>query len=161
MPEVLPAPSEPARLHDHDLRRLDASAWTLLERLRDLAPAALRSGRLDPWRACALIAPEPGSAVAVYGTALLRALDGAVLRALPFHRRGTPAVAYGEAWVLRLVSCLAEQDEASARFLVGRAVRSQDRRAVLWLAARLAEAVTGPRPEGTGSHGTGIRAALR
>jgi hypothetical protein len=161
MPEGLSVPPDPVRPQDRDLRRLDAAEWTLLERLRDLAPAALRSGRLDPWRACTLIAPEPGAAVAVYGTALLRALDGAVLCALPFHRRGTPAVAFGEAWVLRLVGCLAAQDEASARFLVGRAVRPHDRRAVLWLAARLAEAVAGLRPEGTGAHGTGIRAALR
>jgi hypothetical protein len=160
MPEVLSAPPEPVRPQDHDLRRLDAAAWSLLELLRDLAPAALRSGRLDPWRACALIAPEPAEAAAVYGTALLRVLDGAMLRALPFHRRGTPAVAFGEAWVLRLVGCVAARDEASARFLVGRAVRVHDRRAVLWLAARLAEAVAGPRPPGTGSLGTGIRAPL-
>lgn len=119
---------------------LVATDWSLLQALRDLAQAAERRGRIDPHRACAVIAPPPDGALEAYGSALLRLIDAAAARPLCFHRRGTPSLAFGEAWLLRLIAACGSGDEDSAAFLVSRAIVRPHRRAVLWLAHRLAMA---------------------
>lgn len=122
------------------LGAFDARDWSLLQMLRALAQAAECRGRIDPDRACALIAPPAEAAVEAYGTALLRLLDVAAGQGLHFHRRGAPTLAFGEAWLLRLVTACARGDADSATFLVSRLVARPHRRAVLWLAHRLADA---------------------
>lgn len=122
------------------LGAFDAGDWSLLQTLRGLAQSAQRRGRIDPDRACALIAPSAEAAVEVYGTALLRLLDVAAGRGLQFHRRGAPTLAFGEAWLLRLVTACARGDADSATFLVSRLVARPYRGPALWLAGRLAAA---------------------
>lgn len=120
---------------------LSTSDTALLETLRACARAAQRGPRLDLDIGCALLAPPAGTEVAVWGAALMRALDGAALRPMGFHPRGARQVAFGEAWTLRLVTALRNGDVASALFLAGRGVRRERRRQVLWLAGRLADAL--------------------
>lgn len=101
----------------------------LLEVLRACARAAQRGPRVDPERAAA-----------ADGVTLISVLDGAALRRLTFHPRGAAEVAFGEAWVLRLLTALRAGDHGSARFLIERMVRRDRRRLVWTLAARLATA---------------------
>ena len=113
----------------------------LLETLRELARSIQLSGPLDLDLGCALIAATPRASLRAHGVALLRAVDASALRPVVFHRRAGGPMAFGEAWLLSLVSALRDGDSDSALFLVGRMIRRERRRVVVWLAKRFAAAL--------------------
>lgn len=114
--------------------QIAAADRVLLETLRASARAAECAPRLDHDAALGLGEEAP---VARIGAALLRALDSAALRPLPFHPRGTAGLAFGEAWAMGLLLALRRRDPASAAFLLRSGVRRERRREVQRLAERL------------------------
>ncbi|MFN3615423.1 MAG: hypothetical protein ACK4WC_12820 [Rubrimonas sp.] len=112
---------------------------SLLRLLRSAARAA-QCGAGD--LSCRLIDPPAGQAARLHAIALMRALDRDAIRPMVFHPSPAATVSFSEAWALRLISALQRNDFASAAFLIGRAVAAPRRRAVQWLAQRLAQALT-------------------
>ena len=128
------------------MRPADAA---LLEVLRDLARAAQLSAPMDLDVGCALIAARPEDSLRAHGAALLRAVDASALRPVTFHRRAGGTLAFGEAWLLALVTALRDGDADSAVFLATRMIRRERRRVVLWLAERFATALREIAPSGS------------
>jgi hypothetical protein len=118
----------------------------LLERLRLWARAAQLAPPLDLDRACALIsAPHPSEDdFDRDGRQFLSALSVAADRRITLRPSGTLRPSEDEAMLLRLLERLQAGDGASARFLVARRVVRRHRRAVLFLAARLASTTRSP-----------------
>lgn len=135
---VFPAASAPATE-----RPLSVGDRALVERLRACARAAQLAAPMDPFHACALIAPPAGREAHVYGVALMRTLGRALDRRLAFHQRGAAVATIGERWLLSLLRAIEAGDAASAMFLAARWVRRTDRRAILFLAQRLVSALPG------------------
>lgn len=137
-----------ARFQNSAVRNTDAADVTADRKMLDLLRSAARAaqcGAAGP--SCSLIAPSAEVAAQVYAVALMRALDRDSLRPLIFHPRRAVAISFSEAWALRLVAALQRNDYASAAFLVGRAIAPPRRRAVQWLAQRLAQAIQPERHE--------------
>ena len=116
----------------------------LIARLRRWADAAQLAPALDLDRACAMIgAPRTGEQDPDHdGRLLMSALSTAAERRLVLHPMGAALASADELLLLRLLERLQAGDGASARFLVARRVGRRDRRAVLFLSARLAASLS-------------------
>lgn len=135
------APPRPAVL---GVDGLDAADRRLLARLRDLARRAQLTAPMAIDGTCRLAEPGPHGEAEAYGAALLRSLAQVATRPLVFYPRGAEEVGFDEAWLVRLVRCLADSDEDSARLLIGGRVTRIGRRVVTYLAKGFAERIAHP-----------------
>lgn len=145
---ITPETTAPARPAVLAAASLDATDLRLLARVRGLARRAQLAAPLAIDGTCRLADPGPAGEAEAYGAALLRSLAEVAVRPLVFHPRGAVEVGFDEAWLVRLVRCLAEGDEDSARLLIGSRVTRIGRRVVTFLAKGFAERIAGPLDAG-------------
>ena len=117
-------------------------------RLRTVAQRSQLAPRFDLDRLAAApeTAPTGEKGGAIWGVALLQAVARG--RPITFHRREDATATGSECWLGALLAALRAGDTASARFLVERHVRAEDRRLALCFAQRLVGA--GARNAGRG-----------
>lgn len=142
MPAAIAAPAV-ARQAAPVARALAEEDRRLLAVLRGLAREAQLSGPIALETTCRLMDAAPEDQARAYGAALLRSLALVATRPLVFHPRGAAEVGFDEAWLVRLVRCLAEGDEDSARLLIGSRVLRIGRRIIAFLAKGFAERLGG------------------
>lgn len=123
---------------------LDVTDQRLLAQVRELALHAQLAAPIAIDGICRLVEPGPRGEAEAYGAALLRSLAQVAVRPLVFHPRGAVEVGFDEAWLVRLVRCMAEDDEDSARLLIGSRVTRIGRRVVTFLAKGFADRIVRP-----------------
>jgi hypothetical protein len=118
-----------------------------LSMLRMLMRTCRAKARLEVFEACALLHHSPNQSAQVYADALLRALANALPRPPVIHAMNSDEYSFDERWLLSLMSAIARDDQASARFLLRTRLPLHYRRSIGWLCAQL---VARLEPEDTG-----------
>ena len=109
-----------------------------VQRLREL----LRNSMLQPQQeldeACLMIAGYPQVSIERVAAAFFHGLSRYAKRRMVFFNAKAASVSSGEQWVARLLQVVAQDDIASARYLIESTIEPAGRRWMLFLARELA-----------------------
>lgn len=141
---VDPAPARvamPGGTHRLD----DPAALTLLSRIRARSVSTQLTGRIEPFRYCALIEAMPDRETDVYLDAVLKVLPQALDRPLLIRRPSADSASFDEAWLVGLIMAHGRGDGASFAFGIAARVGRPLRRMVGFLVAGLAARIAAER----------------
>lgn len=119
---------------------LDAAGFRRIERLRYFANCYALHPQGDWEQACRIIAAEPGASLESHAFAMLGALDAYALRPVTFYQQRAQSLSEGELWVGRLLTAVAQSDQANIHALLSFRLSPVAHRRVAFLAAGLLEA---------------------
>ncbi|SMX44203.1 hypothetical protein [Actibacterium lipolyticum] len=131
---LVETPRAPVPFDDEMLQRLN--------KLRLLAMRCRAAAHLDMFTACALLSQNKDEAASAFAEAMLRTLQQGLGRPAVFYAPGTKEVSFDEAWLLRMMSCVRDGDQASFTFLISSVLDQSMRRSVAFLVRGLAERLT-------------------
>jgi len=116
---------------------------TLLQRVlalvRQRATASRSAGRLDLFKACAVLSLREEASAHDFADAVARTLEQALGRAPEWHGPDASSVTFDETWLLRLVERSIACDSASVAFLISSRVPLGKRASLAYLVNGLAE----------------------
>lgn len=114
----------------------------LVRRLRELLRDSMLQPRQDLHHACTVIAADPSVSVERVSAAFFHGLSRYAKRRVVFFNTKANSVSSGERWVARLLQVVADDDIASARYLIESTIEPAGRRWMLFLARQLAAHLT-------------------
>lgn len=118
--------------------------YELVQKLRGLLRDSLLRPRQDLHHACTVIAADPSVSVERVSAAFFHGLSRYARRRIVFFNTKASGVSAGERWLARLLHVLAQDDEASARYLIESTIEPAGRRWMLFLARELAMHLLSP-----------------
>lgn len=113
--------------------------WVRLNYIRIQYARSRCAPRLDLFRACTMITPDPAVGLEICTDALVRCLGQALNRMPVFYRPGANTFSFDEAWLLRVLAAVQYDDHDSLTFLVARRVSPPQRRAFVRLVRLVAQ----------------------
>lgn len=116
----------------------------LVQTLRGLLRDSLLQPQQDLHQACAVIAADPGVTVERVSAAFFHGLSRYAKRRMVFFNTRASGVSAGERWVARLLEVVAQDDTASARYLIESTIDPAGQRWMLFLARQLASHLMPP-----------------
>ena len=128
---LVEAPRAPAPFDDEMLQQLN--------KLRLLAMRCRAAAHLDMFTACALLSQNKNEAASAFAEALLRTFNQGLGRPAVFYAVGAKELSFDEAWLLRMMSCVRDGDEASFAFLISSVLDRSMCRSVAFLVRGLAD----------------------
>lgn len=124
--------------------------YELVQQLRGLLRDSLLQPRQELHQACSIIAAEPSTSVERVSAAFFHGLGRYAKRRIVFFNTRASGISSGEKWLARLLQVAAQDDMASARYLIESTIDPAGRRWMLFLARELAghlmPAVNDPQP---------------
>lgn len=130
-PELQPTPD--------DIPQVALGQSDVLNRLRMAAMGCRAAARADLFEACALLHVQGEDAKRTFVDTFVRCLPDAISKRMLWHTPGVSALSFDEAWVMRCLACIAEDDSDSLRFLLASRVRVADRRYIGFLLGRISD----------------------
>lgn len=121
--------------------------FELVQRLRGLLRDSLLQPRQDLHHACTVIATDPSVSIERMSAAFFHGLSRYAKRRMVFFNTKASGVSSGERWVARLLQVVAQDDMASARYLIESTIEPAGRRWMLFLARQLAAHLMPPANE--------------
>lgn len=112
--------------------------YDLVQRLRESLRDSMLQPRQDLHHACMVIAADPSVSADRVSAAFFQGLSRYAKRRMVFFNTRASSVSSGERWVARLLQVVAEDDIASARYLIESSIEPAGRRWMLFLARELA-----------------------
>jgi len=112
--------------------------YDLVQKLRALLRDSFLQPQQDLDHACLVIAADPAISVERKSAAFFHGLSRYAKRRMVFFNTKASGVSSGERWVARLLQVVAQDDMASARYLIESTIEPAGRRWMLFLARELA-----------------------
>jgi len=112
--------------------------YELVQTLRQLLRDSMLQPRQELHHACMVIAADPSVSAERVSAAFFHGLSRYATRRMVFFNAKASGVSSGERWVARLLQVVAEDDMASARYLIESTIELAGRRWMLFLARELA-----------------------
>lgn len=116
----------------------------LLNRLRMAGIGCRVAAHTDLFEACALLSLEGEDAKRTYVSTFVKCLSDAVHKQIIWFQPGSDEVSFDEAWIMRCIQSIAQNDHSSLEFLLRSRVALPDRRYIGFLMARISEQFTQP-----------------
>ncbi|WP_298916948.1 hypothetical protein [uncultured Roseobacter sp.] len=118
---------------------IDPGLRELVTHLRLVALECRTAARADLFEACALLNLDGETAKRTFAETLVKCLATAVSKQVIWYRPGVAELSFDEAWILRCVQAVRQDDQSSLRFLLGSRVAPPDRRYIGFLIAHISE----------------------
>ena len=119
--------------------RITPEQRAALTHLRMSAMACRVAARTDLYEACALLSLDGEDAKRTFVDTLIKCLPNAVQRKVVWFAPGTDTLSFDEAWILRCLTSIRENDPASLNFLIKSRVSPADRRYIGYLLGQISE----------------------
>lgn len=123
--------------------QLSPDAWAVLNRLRWVARRCRAAARVDLFEACAVLSIDRDVADTAHAEVLMKSLSQALGKAPVFYRPGEAEVSFDEAWLMRVITALREDDDASLVFLLRSRVHPSACRNLTYLIRSVSERFSG------------------
>ncbi|MGB3245758.1 MAG: hypothetical protein WBB25_14585 [Sulfitobacter sp.] len=120
-------------------QQITAKQREVLNHFRLAAMACRVSARTDLFEACALLSLDGEDARRTFVDTFIKCLSGAVQRKTTWFVPGAVEVSFDEAWVMRCLSSIWNNDTSSLDFLLKSRVGVADRRYIGFLLGRISE----------------------
>ncbi|MBB3995153.1 hypothetical protein GGR95_002804 [Sulfitobacter undariae] len=127
----LPAGLNPQRISDR--------SRDLLNHLRLSAMGCRVAARTDLFEACALLTLEGEDAKRTFVATLVKCLPDAVNKPIKWFQPGASELSFDEAWVMRCLASIEDNDTSSLAFLLRSRIAAPDRRYIGYLLGRISE----------------------
>ena len=111
----------------------------VLNRLRLCAMECRAAARTDLFEACALLTLEGENAKRTFIATFVKCLSDAVHAPVKWYPPGTSELTFDEAWVLRCLTSIKQDDDSSLAFLLRSRVAPAERRYVGYLLGRISD----------------------
>lgn len=118
---------------------LEPDQYAMLSHMRMTAMECRAAARVDLFEACALLTLDGEDARRTFLSTFVKCLSDAVRKRIIWHRPGTAELSFDEAWVMRVVTAIRDEDRASLDFLLRSRVAPVDRRYIGFLLARISD----------------------
>ncbi|APG48937.1 hypothetical protein [Phaeobacter porticola] len=130
-------------IHDCPARAplFDTAEYNILNVLRLAALDCRVASRTDLFEACALLFVDGEDAKRTYVDTLVKCLPEALTRRIKWFRPGTVEISFDEAWVLRCLCRIADEDLDSLKFLLASRIEPSKRRYIGFLLGRISETI--------------------
>lgn len=138
---MVPLPTLPLLKTDREVRppAVSDAQRNLLNRVRLSGMACRVAAHTDLFEACALLSLDGEDAKRTYLETFVKCLSDAVSKRIIWFQPGSEEVSFDEAWVLRCVGSIQNNDRNSLDFLLRSRVAPADRRYIGFLMARISE----------------------
>ncbi len=112
---------------------------SVLNSLRMAAMGCRVAARTDLFEACALLTVEGEDAKRTFVDTFVRCLSATLNKRIKWHSPGVTETSFDEAWVMRCLTSIWEEDNSSLTFLLTSRVPLADRRYIGFLLGRISE----------------------
>lgn len=113
--------------------------------LRERAQALHAAGRLDLYKACAVLSLRGDGTLRDYADALIRTLEQALGQRPEVLMPGANRTSFDEAWLIRLLERSHARDAGSVAFMICSRVPPENRESMVFLVDGLAQRSADPR----------------
>lgn len=110
-----------------------------LNHLRMSALDCRVAARTDLFEACALLSLDGEDAKRTFAVTFVKCFPNAANTQIRWYRPGVAEFSFDEAWVLRCLTSIANDDESSLRFLLRSKIATNDRRYIGYLLGQISE----------------------
>lgn len=114
----------------------------LLNHLRMAAMGCRTAARTDLFEACALLTIDGEDAKRTFVETFVKCLPDAAQSQIKWFSPGVVQMSFDEAWVMRCLSCIADDNTDNLNFLLKSRIAVSDRRYIGFLLGRISEQFT-------------------
>lgn len=130
---------EGVKIHNATVCDVSPEYFDTLNHLRLAAMECRAAARTDLFKACALLCLEGEDAKRTFVATFVKCLSAAVQAPVKWFQPGTRELSFDEAWMLRCLTSIDNDDTASLRFLLASRIGISDRRYIGFLLGRISE----------------------